>query len=320
MKAMVRERYGAPEVLEMRDVPDPVPGEGDILIRVRAVSLNRSDWEGLIGKPFYARSGGVFRPRTPILGTDVAGVVEAVGAAVESWRPGDEVFGDVMYHGGKTLAEYVAVPETATMIPKPPTLDFAVASTLPQAGVIAIQAIPGRVEAGDRVLVNGGGGGAGGLAIQLAKAAGAVVTGVDNTHKQDFMRSMGADHVIDYTVEDYTRSGEYDLILDLVCERSLFAIRRAVASGGRYLVVGGTLRAILSAVTLGRLLSTGGRRMGLLVVKPNNTDLARVAEMVESGELRIAIDRAFPLDELPEALRHLGEGRALGKLVIEVGS
>jgi NADPH:quinone reductase-like Zn-dependent oxidoreductase len=147
-----------------------------------------------------------------------------------------------------------------------------------------------------------------------------VVTGVDNTHKQDFMRSMGADHVIDYTVEDYTRSGEYDLILDLVCERSLFAIRRAVASGGRYLVVGGTLRAILSAVTLGRLLSTGGRRMGLLVVKPNKTDLARVAEMVESGELRIAIDRAFPLDELPEALRHLGEGRALGKLVIEVGS
>lgn len=292
MKAMVYVWYGPPEVLEMRDVPDLVLGERDVLIRVRAVSLNRSDWEGLIGKPLYARmGGGLFRPRNGILGTDVAGVVEAVGREVESWRPGDEVFGDVMYHGGKTLAEYVKVPETATLVAKPAFLSFAEASTLPQAGVIALQGTSSRIEAGDRVLVNGGGGGAGGFAIQLAKRHGAVVTGVDNAHKLDFMRSVGADQVIDYTEVDYTRSGEYDLILDLVCERSMFAIRRAVAPGGRYLVVGGTVRSLLSALILGKLLSTGGRRLGVLLVRPNETDLGRVADLVESGELRIAIEQ-----------------------------
>lgn len=320
VKAMVYERYGPPEVLELRDVDTPVPGDRDLLIRMVAASVNRSDWEGLIGKPLYARMGGLRRPRRPILGSDVAGRVVEVGSAVESFRVGDEVFGDVMYHGGSAFAEYVCVPETAPIVHKPATISFADASTLPQAAVIAVQGTSGSVAPGDRVLVNGAGGGAGAFAVQMAKAAGAEVTGVDNALKQEFILSLGADHVLDYAATDYTEmvSG-YDLILDLVCERSMFAIRRVVAPGGRYMVVGGSVPALLSAATVGRLLSTGGRKIGVLMVRPNREDLLRVAWMAATGSLRAVIERTYPLDEVPEALRHLGEGRALGKLVIEVG-
>ena len=320
VKAMVYERYGPPEVLELRDVDTPVPGDRELLIRMVAASVNRSDWEGLIGKPLYARMGGPRRPRRPILGSDVAGRVVEVGSAVESFRVGDEVFGDVTYHGGSAFAEYVCVPESAPIVHKPATISFADASTLPQAAVIAYQGTSGSVAPGDRVLVNGGGGGAGAFAVQMAKAAGAEVTGVDNVWKQEFMRWLGADHVLDYAATDYTKTGiRYDLILDLVCERSMFAIRRAVAPGGRFAAVGGSVHAILSAVTVGHLLSTGGRRIGVLMVRPNKDDLIRVGEMVAAGTLRATIERTYNLDEVPEALRHLGEGRALGKLVIEIG-
>lgn len=319
MKAIVHYRYGPPNVLEIGELEKPAPGDNDILIRVEAASVNRSDWEGVIGKPLYARMGGLRRPRQPGLGTDVAGRVEAVGSSVESFRPGDHVFGDVMYHGGSAFAEYVRVPESAPIVHKPATLTFAEASTLPQAALIALQGTVGRIKPGDRVLVNGAGGGAGAFAVQMAKAAGAAVTGVDNGHKQDFMRSLGADQVLDYTRTDYTKSGPYNLILDLVCERSIFAIRRALAPGGRYLVVGGSVRSLLSALIIGRLLSTGGRRMGVLMVRPNKKDLLRVADMVATGQLHTTIERTYPLEQVPEALRHLGEGRALGKLVIEVG-
>lgn len=315
MRTAYYERYGPPEVLEVREVDLPAVGEHDVLIRVKAVSLNRSDWEVLVGKPFYARIGGLRRPKTATPGTDVAGVVEAVGSAVERFRPGDEVFGDLMYHGGRTLAEYVSVPETALLAIKPPGLTFAEASTLPQSGMIAIQGMAG-VAPGDRVLVNGAGGGTGGFLIQMAKAAGAHVTGVDNAHKQEFMKSIGADETIDYRVTDYTRTGPYDRIVDLICERSMFAIRRAVAPGGRYRVVGGHTRSLLSAATLGRLLSIGQRSLGVLLVRPNRDDLARLGEMAASGELRTTIDRTYELEDLPEAMARLGEGRALGKLVV----
>lgn len=317
---MVYERYGLPEVLELREVATPRPSDHDVLVRVEAASVNRSDWESLIGKPLYARMQGLRRPRRPIPGSDIAGRVVQVGDAVESFRPGDEVFGDVMYHGGGAFAEYVCVPETAPIAHKPASLTFAEASTLPQAALIALQGTSGRVEPGGRVLVNGAGGGAGAFAVQLAKAGGAEVTGVDNDAKQDFMLSVGADHVLDYTRADYTRTGErYDFILDLVCERSMFAIRRALAPGGRYAVVGGTVPALLSAATIGRLLSTGGRRLGVLMVRPNTDDLLRVADMVVAGALHTTIERTYPLDAVPEALRHLGEDRALGKLVIDIG-
>lgn len=319
MKAIVHYQYGSPDVLEIREVAIPGPGDHDVLIKVMAASVNRSDWEGVIGRPLYARMGGLRRPRQPGLGTDVAGRVEAVGGAVESFGPGDEVFGDVMYHGGSSFAEYVRVPDTAPLVHKPPTITFAEASTLPQAALIALQGTAGRIKPGDRVLINGAGGGAGAFAVQMAKAAGAQVTGVDNGHKQEFMRSVGADHVLDHTKTDYTKTGSYDLILDLVCERSMFAIRRAIAPGGRYSIVGGSVRALLSALIIGRILSTGGRRMGVLMVRPNKKDLLRVADLVATGELRTTIERSYPLEQVPDALRHLGEGRALGKLVIEVG-
>jgi NADPH:quinone reductase-like Zn-dependent oxidoreductase len=320
LKAIVYERYGPPDVLTMREVEVPVLGNRDVLIEVMAASVNRSDWEGLIGKPLYARMRGLRRPRDLILGSDVAGRVEAVGAGVKSFRPGDKVFGDVMYHGGSAFAEYVAVPETAHIAHKPSTLTFAEASTLPQAAVIALQGTSERMESGDRVLINGAGGGTGAFAVQMAKDAGAEVTGVDNGLKQDFIRSLGADHVLDYTQTDYTKEGRYNLILDLVGERSMFAIRRSLAPGGRYSVVGGPVPSLLSAITVGRLLSTGGRRIGLLMVRPNKEDLLRVADMVLAGVIRIPIERTYPLEGVPEALAHLGAGCALGKLVIEVAA
>jgi NADPH:quinone reductase-like Zn-dependent oxidoreductase len=319
VKAIVYERYGPPDVLVMREVDLPLLGNRDVLIKVVAASVNRSDWEGLIGKPLYARMQGLRRPRHGILGSDIAGRVEAVGAHVKSFQPGDEVFGDVMYHGGSAFAEYVAVPETAHIVHKPPGLSFAEASTLPQAAVIALQGTSARLKPGDHALINGAGGGTGAFAVQMAKAAGAEVTGVDNGLKQDFIRSIGADQVIDYTQTDYTKEGRYDLILDLICERSMFAIRRALAPGGRYFVVGGPVRSLLSALTVGTLLSTGSRRMGVLMVRPNREDLLRVAHMVLGGVIRTTIERTYPLDGVPEALAHLGAGRALGKLVIEIG-
>jgi NADPH:quinone reductase-like Zn-dependent oxidoreductase len=319
VRAITYTRYGTPDVLALSEVDRPFPGDHDLLIRVVAASVNRSDWETLVGRPFYARVGGLFRPKTPTPGTDVAGVVEAIGTQVTAFSPGEEVFGDIMYHGGRAFADYVCVKDSAVLVPKPESLSFVEASTLPQAGLIALQGTRDRIAPGDRVLINGAGGGAGILAIQLAKAAGAEVTGVDNGHKQAFMRSMGADRVIDYTAEDYTGSGKYDLILDFVCERSMFAIRRALAPGGRYSIVGGRTRALLSAATLGRLLSTGGRRLGVLMVRPNKEDLTRIADMVTRGELHTHIDRVFPLEETADALRHLGEGLTLGKVVITTG-
>lgn len=319
MKAMVYRRYGGPEVLELVELPRPTPGPTEVLIEVVASSLNRSDWESLTGRPMYARINGVFRPRKPILGTDVAGRVIDVGEAVTSFRPGDEVLADTMFHGGGTFAEYVSVPQSAPLIAKPPQLSFAEASTLPQSGAIAFEGIVDKVAAGHRVLINGAGGGTGAFAIQLAKAAGAHVTGVDNGSKQEFMRQVGADEVIDYRSSDYTRDGKYDLILDLVCERSMFSIRRAVAPGGSYSVAGGTVPSILSASTLGKLLSTGGRHLGVLMVRSNKEDLGEIAGMVADRSLRTFIDRSYTLEGVPEALTEVGAGRALGKLVIEFG-
>ncbi len=319
VKAVVRTRYGPPEVLETRQIDTPSVGDHDLLIEVRAASVNRSDWETLTGQPLYARIGGLRRPKHPIPGTDVAGQVVEVGSGVTSFRPGDEVFGDVMYQGGSTFAEYVCVPETAPIAAKPAGVTFAEASCLPQAAVIALQGLSEGLGPGDRLLVNGAGGGAGAFALQLGKASGAEVTGVDNAPKQEFMRSLGADHVLDYARTDYTRTGtRYDLILDLVCVRSIVAIRRAVAPTGRFAAVGGPLRFLLSTAVLGRILSTGGRRIGVLAVRPNREDLVRAAELVAAGALRVTIDRTYPLEGVPEALGRIGADRALGKLVIEM--
>lgn len=315
MKAVVYERYGGPDVLRVADVPTPQPADGQVLVRVEATSINLSDWEGLRGSPLYARLGGLRAPRRRTLGSDIAGTVEAVGAGVTRFAPGDDVYGDNLELMGG-FAEYAVVPEAALAL-KPAELTFVQASTIPQAGAIALQ---GTVHAtgGSRVLINGAGGGSGSFAIQLAKRNGAHVTGVDNEHKLDFMRSLGADDVVDYRREDFTRDREpYDLVLDLVAHRSVFAYRRALAPGGRYRCVGGSVRSLLRVVTVGA--ATGrltGRSLGMLTVKQGPAHFQPLSELCVTGEIGIHIDRTAALEEVPEALAHVGEGRALGKVVI----
>ncbi len=319
MKAVVYERYGPPDVLELKDVAMPTVKDDGVLIKVRAASVNRSDWETLVGTPSYARVGGILRPKTPILGSDIAGVVEEIGKEVTRFQPGDEVFGDILYYGAKGFAEYVAVSERAPLVSKPAGLSFEAASALPQAGVIALQAFrkKGSVEPGQSVLINGAGGGAGSFAIQIAKSLGTQVTGVDRAEKFDFMRSMGADHVIDYNAEDYTKSGKYDLILDLVAHRSIFAIRRAVAAMGKYFVVGGSTTRLIQTAVVGGLMSVlGDRHLGVLVMQPNGDDVNQLADLVLKGELKVPIDGEYDLSDVPKALARLGAGESKGKLVI----
>lgn len=316
MRAVVYDRYGPPDVLRIEDVPQPAPGAGQVLVEVVATSVNLSDWETLLGTPLYSRIGGLRSPARRILGSDIAGRVAAVGPAVTRFQPGDEVYGDNLgLKGG--FAEYAVAPESA-LAHKPPALTFAEASAIPQAGVIALQGTGG-VTAGQRVLINGAGGGSGAFAIQLAKRLGAEVTGVDNAGKLGFMRSVGADRVIDYRTEDFTRSGPYDLILDLVAHRSVFACRRALAPGGRYRCVGGSVRSLLRVLTVGSVIGPlTRRRIGVLAVKEGPKHFAPVADLCMSGDLGIHVDRTFTLDEVPQALAWVGEGHALGKVVVDV--
>lgn len=317
VKAVVYERYGWPEVLRIQDVPVPSPGAGQVLVKVAATSINLSDWECLRGSPFYARVGGLRSPRIPTLGSDIAGRVERVGPGVTRFQPGDEVYGDnLQLKGG--FAEYAVAAESSLAL-KLSALSFAEASTIPQAGAIALQGTVGAAN-GRRVLINGGGGGSGSFAIQLAKRVGAHVTGVDNGDKLEFMRSLGADEVIDYRREDFTRTQlRYDLILDLAAHRSVFAYRRALAPGGHYRCVGGSLRALLRVLTIGAAAGLiTGRRLGVLAVKEGPRHFEPLAELCVAGKVCIHIDRTFGLDDVPEALAYVGEGRALGKAVITI--
>ncbi|MFW3385361.1 UNVERIFIED_CONTAM: NAD(P)-dependent alcohol dehydrogenase [Kocuria sp. CPCC 205274] len=315
MRAIVHDRYGSPHVLRLDDIATPTPGRGQVLVQVIATSVNLSDWERLHGSPAYARVGGLFRPARRTLGSDIAGVVQAVGAGVTLFRVGDDVYGDnFALKGG--FAEYAVAPEHALAL-KPAGLSFAEASTLPQSGAIAVQAVA-RAKPGERMLINGAGGGTGAFALQLAAASGIHVTGVDNAGKLDFMRSLGATEVIDHRADDFTRTGPYDLIIDLVARRSVFAYRRALAPGGTYLVVGGRTRALLRVVTVGALIGTmTGRHLGVLAVKPGPAQFSPLADRCIAGDVRIHIDRVFPLEQVPEALTYVGDGHALGKVVVE---
>jgi NADPH:quinone reductase-like Zn-dependent oxidoreductase len=315
VKAVVHHRYGGPDVLHVEDVPVPTPGPGQVRVRVAATSVNLSDWECVRGSPADARMGGLRRPARPTLGSDIAGVVDEVGDGVTGLRTGDEVYGDnLALKGG--FAEHALVPESA-LARKPTALTVIQASTIPQAGAIALQGTR-TVVAGSRVLVNGAGGGSGSFAIQLAKRLGAHVTGVDNAAKQDFMRSMGADQVLDYARDDFTRADPpYDLVLDLVAHRSVFAYRRALARGGTYRCVGGSVSTLLRVLTAGTVLGLAtGRSLGVLAVKAGPAHFAPLADLGASGEVRIHVDRTVTLEEVPAALAYVGEGRALGKVVV----
>ena len=321
MRAIIRTEYGSPDVLQLKEVEKPAPADDEVLVKVHAASVNLSDWEGLRGKPLYARLGGLFKPGDQILGSDIAGRVEAVGRNARQFQPGDEVYGLMPgYSGG--FAEYACAPEKALAL-KPAGMTFEAAATIPQAAVIALQGIrdQGQVQPGQKVLINGAGGGTGSFAVQLAKLYGAEVTGVDNTGKLDFMRSLGADHVIDYTREDFTRNGnQYDLILDVIAQRSVFAYQQALRPNGSCLVVGGSMATMFQVLLLGsRIGKAEGKSIRLLVVRPNTQDMLFMTGLCEARKVVPVIERSFSLSEGPEALRYLGEGRAKGKIVITVG-
>jgi NADPH:quinone reductase-like Zn-dependent oxidoreductase len=321
MKAIVCDRYGSPDVLRLEEVEKPSPRDNQVLVKVQASSLNAADVE-LLGGSFFARMGGPLKPRHRIPGSDVAGRVVAVGRNVKRLKEGDAVFGDLFSRGFGAFAEYVAAPEDV-LLQKPDSISFEDAATLPQAARIALQSLRGKrvLKKGQKVLVNGAGGGMGTFAVQIAKYYGAEVTGVDSMMKLEMLRAIGADHVIDYAREDCTRSGErYDFIFDAVAHRSIFDYRRVMAPDGLYVLVGGSRYAILQAILLGPLVFIASKKkMG---INPGNVtykeDLQFLLELHEKGKLSPVIDRRSDLSEVPEALKDLSRGLVKGKVVISV--
>ena len=322
MKAIVYTKYGPPDVLELKAVAKPVPKDNEALIKVQAASINSWDWEMLTGRPFeYRFLSGLLKPKkTNILGCDIAGRIEAVGRNIKQFHPGDAVFGDLCEGSWGGFAEYVCARENELTL-KPAGMTFEEAAATPQAGLLALQGLcdKSEIQPGQRILINGAGGGVGTFAIQLAKSFGAEVTGVDSTGKLDMLRALGADHVIDYTQADFTQTGKcYDLILDVKTDRSIFAYRRALSSNGVYVTVGGRSARILQLVFLGPLISmTGNKKLSLIMHKPNK-DLNILSDIFESGKVKPVVDRCFPLSEAADAFRYFGEGQFKGKIVITV--
>lgn len=324
MKAIVYHNYGPPDVLKLEEVPKPAPGDDEVLVKVHAASVNAADWHLLTADIVLVRlmGMGLLKPKNPILGADIAGQVEAVGKNVKQFQPGDEVFGDISASGFGGFAEYVAVPESALAL-KPANLTFEQAAAVPLAAVTALQALrdDGKIQPGHKVLINGASGGVGTYAVQIAKALGAEVTGVCSTSKMEMVRSLGADHVIDYTQENFTQNGQqYDLILAANGYHPISDYKRALAPKGVYVMVGGSMTQMMQAMLLGPLMSmTGDQKMGNMLAKPNQQDLVFLKELLETGKVVPVIDRSYPLHETPEALRYLGQGHARGKIVITVG-
>jgi NADPH:quinone reductase-like Zn-dependent oxidoreductase len=326
MKAAMRDRYGPPDVIEVRDVERPVPEDDQVVVRVHAASVNRADLDGLKPRWQFSRLFlGLRKPRSPRLGLDVAGVVEAVGPSAMRLKAGDEVFGDLFLFGQGSFAEYVCVPEKA-LAPMPEGMTFENAATLPHSALLALQGLrlrDGRsVGAGDRVLIVGASGNVGPFAVQIAKSMGADVTGVCRTEKMDFVRSLGADHVIDYTTTDYTRTGPYDWIVDVDAHRSILGYVPALRPHGVYVAMGGSTAWLLSVLVLlpVKWLVARDKRMGLLLGwRPFDPgDVAALKKLIAAGVIKPAIDRRYPLGEVVNALRYVDEGRPKGKVVITV--
>jgi NADPH:quinone reductase-like Zn-dependent oxidoreductase len=334
MKAIVYTKHGPPGALQIKEVEKPSPKDDEALVKVHATSVNAADVEFLRGT-FWARIFELQIPKPKTLGSDIAGRIETVGRNVRQFHPGDEIWGDLSLNGFGTFAEYVCVPENALRL-KPASMTFEEAAAIPTAACNALQSLRcvgksspslalsdlGQIQPGQKILINGAGGGVGTFAVQIAKYFGAEVTGVDSMRKLDMLRSIGADHVLDYTREDYTKSGQlYDLIIDVVAYRSIFAYKRALSPKGVFVYVGGSTSAIFQSFLLAPLISmTGSKKMGTVMWKPNKKeDLAFFEELFESGKVVPVIDRRYPLSEVPEALRYLEEEPNLGKIVINVG-
>lgn len=328
MKAIVYHNYGSPDGLNLEEVEKPTPKADEVLIKVHAASANAADWRLLRGEPFFVRlESGLLNPKNKILGSDIAGRVEAVGSNVTQFQPGDEVFGDLSESGRGGFAEYVSAPENILAL-KPTSMSFEEAATVPMAAVTALQGLrdKGEIQSGQKVLINGASGGVGSFAVQIAKSFGAEVTGVCSTGKMEMVRSLGADHVIDYTKEDFAarkrvaKNGEqYDLILAANGHRPISDYKRALSPNGIYVCSGGSMTQIFQGMLLGALISmTGSQKMGSLLARPNQDDLAFMTKLIEAGKVAPVIDRRYPLSEVASAIRYLEEGHAKGKVVITV--
>lgn len=320
MKAIVRDSYGSPDVLRLTEVPPPAIGEDQVLVRVYAASANAGDWHLLRGTPLPLRLAfGLRTPRVKVIGTDIAGRVEAVGRRVTQFRPSDEVFGELSRSGFGAYAEFVAAPEHALVL-KPTNLTFAEAATLPTAGCTALQGLrKARIDSAQRVLINGASGGVGTFAIQIARSFGAEVTAVCSPRNIELVRSLGADRVIDYTRDDFADDGpRYEAILAANGDRSIWDYKRALNANGRYAMTGGSNRQLTEALLLGPLLSLGRQRFGNVLVTPTHADLLVLRELCESGQVKPVIDRTFPLSEVPSAVRYVEDGQARGKVVVAV--
>lgn len=323
MKAVIYTEYGSPDVLQFKTVEKPTPKDDEVLVKVYAAALNAADWRLMRAEPFLVRlmGGGILRPTKQILGSDIAGRVEAVGSSVTQFKPGDEVYGDLSAVGNGGFAEYVCAREAALAV-KPANLTFEEAAAVPMAAVTALQGLrdQGHVQKGQRVLINGASGGVGTFAAQIAKAFGAEVTAVCSTRHVDKLRSLGIDHVIDYTQADFTKSGQrYDLIVAANGNQSIFDYRRALKPAGIQVVIGGGMSQLFQAMLMGPLLSLfGGQKFGSLMAKPNRQDLDFMRGLLESGKVIPIIDRCYPLSEFVDAMRYLEEGHARGKIVITV--
>jgi NADPH:quinone reductase-like Zn-dependent oxidoreductase len=322
MKAIVYEKFGPPEVLQLKEVEKPTPKDDEVLVKVHAASVNAYDWHFLSAGIFLIRlTAGLLKPKNPRLAADVAGRVEAVGKNVTQFKPGDEVFGDIGAWGNGSFAEYVCVPEIAFAL-KPVNLSFEEAAAVPMAGLTALQALRdmGQIQSGHKVLINGASGGVGTFAVQIAKTFGAEVTAVCSARNLDQARSLGADHVIDYNKEDFSQNGQqYDLILGVNGYHPLSAYKRALSPKGIYVMAGGSPAQIFQAVLLGSWMSSsGGKKMGSITARSSQKDLAILKELIEAGKVRTVIDKRYPLSETAEALRYLGAGHARGKVVITI--
>ena len=319
MKAIVYTEYGTPDVLVLKKVDKPIPKDDEVLIKVHATSINDWDWGLLKGTPFINRlANGLLKPKKhKILGSDIAGRIEAVGKNVKQFQPGDEVFGDLTGDWGG-FAEYVCARENALAL-KPATMTFDEAAAIPQAAMLAVQGLRdrGQIQSGQKLLINGAGGGVGTFGVQIAKLYGVEVTGVDSAGKLDMMRSVGFDHVIDYTKEDFTKNGKrYDLILDNKMNRSIFDYMRALNPNGIYVLTGGSMARLFQALILGPLISMFSKKKIRIVALKANKDLAYMNGLFEAGKVKPVIDGPFKLSEAPEAMRYFGEGNHKGKVVI----
>ena len=323
MKAIIITKYGLPNVLQLTELTKPSPKDDEVLVKIHAVSINDWDWGLMRGKPFVTRMlSGLFKPGIKIPGVDIAGQIEEIGSNIKKFQPGDDVFGDISESGFGGFAQYVCVKEKSIAL-KPADMPFSDAAAIPHASMLAIQGLidAGKLKPGQKLLINGAGGGVGSFGVQIAKDIGVEVTGVDGTEKLDMMRDLGFDHVIDYKQEDFTKNGQlYDLILDAKTNRPFFHYTRALSPGGAYVTVGGSMPLIFQMLIMAPFISMiRKKKMSIVTLKPNK-DLDYFNEIYQAGKIKPVIDGPYKLSETPEAFKLFGTGSHKGKIVISIES